>query len=1142
MLQPGFVVIHSNQLETLRELLVQWLSANPVPVLGTEEVLVQSNGIAQWLKMALAETANGHPGIAAGLQVELPNQFVWQLYRAVLGEAIPKSLPYDKNNLSWRILGLLNQLSDPVFAPLNRYLQQDLDGRKSYQLALRLADLFDQYQVYRADWLQHWRNGDDVLAKTPLKTVPDDQLWQPALWRLLQQDIARSAGDLAYSSRADVHNQALAALQQGQLARPDLLPDRIVVFGVSSLAQQTIELLAALGSQRQVLLTVLNPCRHFWGDISSIKDDMRAKQKRQQRKPGLPDVLDADELYLHAPVLLASLGKQGRDYISLLDKFDQPEQYQHWFNNKIDLFSEPVADIAKLPLLQQLQQDMLELNASTTEPRVVAADDKSISFHVAHSRQREVEILQDNLLSQFASDSSLLPRDIIIMTPDISLYQSHIHAVFGRLNRDDKRYLPYTLADQSLRGSQPLMVALEYILQLPEQRFTLTEMSDLLDVPAIQRRFAINPQALGQIRLWLNEAGVRWGLDGEQRASLGLDQLADNYSWMFGIERMLLGFALGDVEQWQGRAPYAEVSGLAAAEVGPLLQFIQQLKHWQQQLVAHPQASLAQWQQMLFAQPGLLTDLFDFSSDQDQLIYGRLADAMQQLVDAGLSGDFSGDISLAVLREAWLDQASESGLSQRFLAGSLTFSTLMPMRAIPFKRVYLLGLNDGEYPRTRQSDDFDLMANDYRPGDRSRRDDDRFLFLEAMLSARQALYISWVGKHIRNNSELPPSVLVSQLGDVITHGWQHQSGLPVLKALSQEYPLQPFSPRYFNGEYATYAYEWQAAHQTEPACKDSLNSTEQEALSSTAQQEALPVLSVRLLDDFLANPCRHYLNQRFKTRFYQSAMQAQDDEPFVLDTLQLYQLKQQLLQQLLHKPDFNLSAAVAQLSQQAKLPLAIFGKNVAASIEREVEVVFNRYRSDGIAWQKAAQPLAISLQFADVALNDNLTQLYQAGSSGIEQQALILLRASAIRKDDQLRWYTLRTSWLQQLVANAQGAKVSTLQYGLDDKVQLIAQAKDSAFAQLQQLVNYWQQGLQQPLPVMPKTAICWLQTQDAEKCRQTYEGGYTFGGERDNSPELQRYYPDFASLEQAGFATWAEQLYQPLLNAKLAKQESDLD
>lgn len=1126
MLEPGFVVIHSNKLETLRELLVQWLAKHPVSVLGTEEILVQSNGIAQWLKMALAETADNHPGIAAGLQVELPNQFVWQLYRAVLGDSIPKSLPYDKINLGWRLLALLPQLTEPVFAPLQRYLQEDSDGRKAYQLALRLADLFDQYQVYRADWLQSWRDGQDVLngaSSDRVKPVPADQLWQPALWRVLQQQLAGICSENAYSSRADVHNTALTALREGKLARPDLLPDRVVVFGVSSLPQQTVELLSALGAQRQVLLTVLNPCRHFWGDISSIKDEMREAQKRQQRKKGLPQVLDADALYLHAPQLLASLGKQGRDYISLLDQFDQPEHYQHWFNGRIDLFSEPVDDVAALPLLQQLQQGILELEPTPSEPRQLAANDNSISFHIAHSRQREVEILQDNLIAAFSADPMLQPRDIIVMTPDISQYQSHIDAVFGRLAQDDPRFLPYTLADQSLRGSQPLLLALEYLLDLPQQRFALSEISDLLDVPAIQRRFGISAEALPQLRLWLSEAGVRWGLDGEQRRSLDIGELDSSYSWMFGIERMLLGFAIGDEPLWQDRAPYAEVAGLAAAELGPVLQFIQQLKHWHSIIAGAQQRSLPQWQQLMLGEDGLLLNLFDFNDEHDQLIYSRLSEAMDKLVAAADSGDFAGEISLLVLREAWLEQASSSGLSQRFLAGSLTFSTLMPMRAIPFKRIYLLGLNDGDYPRSRMRDDFDLMAADYRPGDRSRRDDDRYLFLEALLSARDSLYLSWVGRDIRNNSELPPSVLLSQLRDLLNSGWRSEQGKNCADSLTHDYPMQPFSAQYFNGKHQTYAYEWQAAHQQTAT---ELTANQPSALETPAQPEVLPVLTLRLLDDFLANPCRHYLTQRFKTRFYQQADVSEDAEPFVLDALQLYQLKQQLLDQLLLEAGTDIDAAVQQLARQARLPLALFGKLSAAQIAREAQVVYSRYRATGIDWQRRSKALTLKLSPAGIALNDRLANVY---SSDAGQQALILLRPSAIRDKGELRLHTLRSSWLQQLAANSQGEMLSIQQFGLDDAVYIRAQQQAKASATLDALVHHWQLALLQPLPLMPKTALCYLQTGDEGKCRDMFEGGYQRSGERDNAPELTRYYPDFNSLLAAGFTDWAQKVYGPM-------------
>ncbi|MDP5191202.1 exodeoxyribonuclease V subunit gamma, partial [Rheinheimera baltica] len=616
------------------------------------------------------------------------------------------------------------------------------------------------------------------------------------------------------------------------------------------------------------------------------------------------------------------------------------------------------------------------------------------------------------------------------------------------------------------------------------------------------------------------------------RAGLKLGNLDNSFSWMFGIERMLLGFAMGDEPEWQGCAPYAEVAGLGAAELGPVLQFIQQLKRWYSNISQNTDRSLVHWQQLMLGEQGLLLSLFDFSDEQDQLIYSRLSDALVQLVDAADSGDFAGEISLAVLREAWLEQASSSGLSQRFLAGSITFSTLMPMRAIPFKRIYLLGLNDGDYPRSRMRDDFDLMAHEYRPGDRSRRDDDRYLFLEALLSARQAVYLSWVGRNIRNNSELPPSVLVSQLRDLLNSGWHiaptgKDNKSTVADSLTTVYPLQPFSTQYFNGNFATYAHEWQAAYQPAELPKSPL---------SPEGSDTLPVLTLRLLDDFLANPCRHYLTQRFKTRFYRAELAAEDTEPFVLDALQLYQLKQQLLDQLLlnqqaQNDDRYLDAAVSQLAKQARLPLALFGQLTSAQIAREVDVVFSRYRAAGTHWQRRTQALPVTLQAGVLQLQDTLSNVYFSDAG---QQALILLRPSAIKNKGELRWHTLRSAWLQQLAANAQGEALSIYQYGLDDAVQLLAQPQAKAQQQVESLIQSWQSGLAQPLPIMPKTAFCYLQTGDEAKCREMFEGGYQHSGERDNSPELARYYPDFASLMAAGFPDWAEKVYGPLLQSQV--------
>src|SRR6185312_1570451 len=221
-------------------------------------------------------------------------------------EAVATTSPFDKSRLTWRLLRLIPQhVDDPDFGPLRDYLlagHAEADGLRQYQLAAQVADLFDQYQVYRADWLDDWEHGDDVLL--------DDV--GPAERR---------------QHRAAVHRSFVERLATAA-ERPAALPRRIVVFGISSLPQQTLEALTALARFSQVLLVVANPCRHYWADIIEDRELLKAAQRRNAGKPGLPPEPRLEDLHQHANPLLAAWGKQGRDYIRLLDSFDAPAAYR----------------------------------------------------------------------------------------------------------------------------------------------------------------------------------------------------------------------------------------------------------------------------------------------------------------------------------------------------------------------------------------------------------------------------------------------------------------------------------------------------------------------------------------------------------------------------------------------------------------------------------------------------------------------------------------------------------------------------------------------------------------------------------------------------------------------------------------------
>ena len=180
-IQPGLLVLHGNRAEVLGETVFAWLRRHPLRPLEEEIFLVQSNGVAEWLKMALATDS----GICAAVRAELPARFLWRAYRQVLGrEAVPAQSPLDKLTLTWRLMALLPEAAaQPMFEPLAAFLGPDGDMARRLQLAERLADLFDQYQVYRGDWLAAWEAGRDVLPRpgdSSGQPLPTDQLWQPA--------------------------------------------------------------------------------------------------------------------------------------------------------------------------------------------------------------------------------------------------------------------------------------------------------------------------------------------------------------------------------------------------------------------------------------------------------------------------------------------------------------------------------------------------------------------------------------------------------------------------------------------------------------------------------------------------------------------------------------------------------------------------------------------------------------------------------------------------------------------------------------------------------------------------------------------------------------------------------------------------
>ena len=1197
-LQPGLIALHGNRTETLAETVFSWLRAHPLGPLEQEVVLVQSNGMAEWFKMGIAEAL----GVCAAARVELPARFLWRSYRQILGAgAVPRQSPLDKTALTWRLMRQLPLCAQQEgFGPIAGFLSPgrpktkiaplggnephavgecggDIlspgpqvksagglalppgDAQRLLQLADRLADLFDQYQIYRADWLDDWAAGRDVLSAPgkPPQPVPEEQLWQPRLWRCVLAELDDAGRE---STRPQLHRRVIEALESdAPFAQP--LARRVVLFGMSHVPLSMLQTLTAMARHSQILLAVPNPCRFHWADAIDGRELLRMQRRRQPLKNGRDLAeLPLELMHAHAHPLLSSWGRQARDYVRQLDAFETvlPEGAAAALP-RVDIFDEDVEPDA--PLLAQVQQCIRDMVPLDEHPRsAVARADHSVVFHCAHSMVRELEVLHDQLLALLAQPAgpdreALQPRDVVVMVPAIEGVAASIRAVFGQYGRHDARHIPFDIADLSASDNNPLVAALQWLLRLPQQRCRLSELRDLLDVPAVAARFGLQTEDLPQLSAWMAGAGIRWGLNADQRGALGLAACGEQNSAWFGLHRMLLGFAsgsgpaagaagpahlhrrtrLGHIE------PYAEVAGLGAELAGQLATLLERLLGWW--ALAGAETDPAGWA-LRFRQ--LLADFFAAQTDADRAMLAALDAALSNWLEACELGGFEGHIPLAVAQQAWLDIVQEPSVDSRFRAGGVTFCTLMPMRAIPFQVVCLLGMNDGDYPRRAMRSDFDLMGwpGQLRPGDRARRDDDRQLMLEALLSARRMLYISWAGRSVRDNSEQPPSVLVSQLRDYLAAGWVGQEGAEgdLLAQRTFHHPLQPFSRHYFapDSTLRTYAREWRAAHASgagglAPAVP---------RLAPYVPDIEVP-LTLAQVHGFLRHPAQAFFRNRLNVRFEKEQRTRFDEEAFGIAGLEAYSLVQQLQLQVVadieaapqgfagEALEQQVAGHLARIQRAGALPLAGLGERKCAELQAVVVPSLASWLAHRSLLDRPVQRQRLHCVQDGLVFEDWLDDLRVPDIDGdvvpvwLELEPRQLLAGKgAVRPAAVLRPY------LRSLVAAACGVPVQGIVVGRDATLVMRPQPQDEALAHWQTLLQVWQAGQDSPLPLPLKTALAAAAMQeDVARVEMVYEGdGFAQDGEVDDAC-WARLFPDFEALAGDGrFALLAEAVHAPLL------------
>lgn len=859
------------------------LAQPPEDPFAEDLVVVPARGVERWLTQRLSHRLGAAPGREDGLCAGVALRSPWSLVAELLGTRDED--PWAPGTLAWPLVQVLDEvLEEPWAAPLAQHLgvgrsgeELDLRRGRRFAVARRLAGLFSAYAVQRPSVLADWQSGGSGDGCGG--ALPPDLAWQPPLWRRLAERVDAPPPHLR-------HEETVTRLREEPTSFD--LPGRLSLFGHTRIPGTEAALLAALGEHRDVHLWLPHPSDVMW----------RSLQPLASAGP-VPRHEDLSHREVSHP-LLAALGRDVRELQRTLAAVPVVDE---------DVAGDPPVRDSLLGWLQaDLRADRAP-DAALVASRRLADDDRSVQVHACHGPARQVEVLREVLLGLLAADSTLEPRDVLVMCPDIEAYAPLVEAGFGLGEvvgpaGHPAHRLRVKLADRSLSSTNPLLAVARRLLDLAGGRATAGEVLDLAHEPAVRHRFGLRDDDLAQLTSWVRATGVRWAFDAEHRADYGLESVV-SHTWEFGLDRLLAGVAMSDdTGAWLGRTlPLDDVGSGQVDLAGRVVELVRRLREATDRLVgAHP---LEHWLATLGDAVAGLTSVPSSESWQSGQVQRELARIRE---DAAGRSDL--ELRLPDVRAMLDDRLAGRPTRANFRTGTLTVCTMVPMRSVPHRVICLVGLDDGVFPRVGAVDGDDVLARDPLTGERDVRSEDRQLFLDAVLAATDTLVITCTGSNEYSGQHRPPAVPVKELLDALdVTATPPGDAASVAEAVRVDHPLQPFDERNFEagrlGVQTAFSHDRTALAAARVARGERIPTPPLLA----APLEPRPPQDVQL-EDLVAFFCRRggpvagFLSaQRLDVTMPREEDPLEDGLPVELDQLQRWQVGDRLLADLLGGAD-----------------------------------------------------------------------------------------------------------------------------------------------------------------------------------------------------------------------------------------------
>ena len=996
------------------------LAAVPPDPFIPEVVAVPARGIERWIGQELAERL----GITANVEFPTLSGLVERALAAA-GSRLPGQDPWSRDNLRWWVAAAIDECrGEPWMATVDRFVASGRAEPRLMEAAARISHLFHRYGSERPSMVIAWANGSEVGPDD--SALGGDHIWQPRLWASVRE----AAGVPSPAERLD---GAAAAIASGAVEVG--LPDRVCVYGVTRIPAASLRVLGALGETREMHLFVLHP------------SPVRAAAAPGAISPG-PDLPGrSDPPSEGGNPVVSSWGRDSLELQALL--------HHHGMVPAVDHES---PGPPPQTMLRRLQADIRADRPATrsTPPH----GDRSIQVHACHGPARQVEVLRDALLHLMTADTSIQPRDVVIMCPDVERYAPLAEAVFGPMGSGAGALpdLRLRVADRSPRATNPLLVVMERLLDLTAGRIGAGDVLDFAALEPVGRALGVGEDELAEITELAADAGVRWGLDAEHRAGGWGVPPFDDHTWRFGLERLLAGVYVPDTRtDLVGAAlPLPGVEGSTLTNLGSLAELVARVSAVAHSLTEPRPAE--RWKSDLIEAVGMLAD----TAWGDEWQWEHLARTLEE----SLAGTDGRPVSRHDARTALTGIGEGRAGRSNHRSGQLTLCSLVPMRSVPHRVVALLGIDDETFPRHPGRDGDDLLQDHQLIGDRDPASEDRQLLLDALLAAGDHLVIVYSGHDERTNAERPPAVPVAELLDVIDRTFAGADGRRGRHLVVRHHPLQGFDPSNFGGA------------DLPPWGFDGRSLEGAMAMTGTGEPVTAPFLGSPLdwerppqvaLDDFarfLEEPVKGFVTSRVGFRLPELEARVEDLIPVQLDPLQAWAIGDRLLRGRLAGDDPNAQWAAER--RRGSLPPGRLADPVTSEVEARVAAIFEVAAAAGVAGPGGTAGIDLTLPGGSRLVGS---------VSGVHRDRLGIIRYSRIKSRHFVGAFirvvalTLgdpEIPWEAAVIGRGDRDPVTRVRIGpLGPSPEA---RRGTAVAALETLADLWDRGMREPLPIYPET------------------------------------------------------------------------